>query len=59
MFAAQNVTISVRDEDDTELLFPISLVNRAESFDQMMVDIADYLERGQDPQSALQDVVGQ
>ena len=58
MFAAQNVTISVRDEDDTELLFPISLVNRAESFDQMMVDIADYLERGQDPQSALQDVVG-
>ena len=58
MFAAQNVTISVRDEDDTELLFPISLVNRAESFDQMMVDVADYLESGQDPQSALPDVVG-
>ena len=58
MFAAQNVTISVRDEDDTELLFPISLVSRAESFDQMMVDIADYIESGQDPQLALQDVVG-
>ena len=58
MFAAQNVTISVRDEDDTELLFPISLVNRAESFDQMMVDVADYLESGQDPKLALQDIAG-
>ena len=58
MFAAQNVTISVRDEDDTELLFPISLVNRAESFDQMMVDVADYLESGRDPQLALEDVFG-
>ena len=58
MFAAQNVTISVRDVDDTELLFPIPLVNRAESFDQMMVDVADYLERGEDPQLALQDIAG-
>ena len=40
------------------MLFPISLVNRAESFDQMMVDVADYLERGEDPQLALQDVAG-
>ena len=58
MFAAQNVTISVRDEDDTELLFPISLVNRTESFDQMMVDVADYIESGQDPKLALQDIAG-
>ena len=58
MFASKNVTIGVRDEVNTELLFPISLVNHAESFDQLMVDVAEYLESGQDPKLALQDVVG-
>ena len=58
MFAERNVTVRVNDEDDTELVFPISLVNRAENFDQLMVDVADYIENGQDPKMALQEIVG-
>ena len=56
MFAAQNVTIGVGGDDNTELLFPVALVNDAENFDQMMVDIADYIERGEDPKVALHDI---
>ena len=56
LFAEQNVTIRVNDDDDTELLFPIALVNSAENFDQLMVDVADYIEIGQDPKLALQDI---
>ena len=58
MFAERNVTVRVNDEDDTELVFPISLVNRAENFDQLMVDVADYIENWQDPKMALQEIVG-
>ena len=58
LFAERDVTIRVRDEDDTELLFPKSLVNRAEDFDQLMVSVADYIENGEDPQLALEEVVG-
>ena len=46
LFGANTVTIGVGDDDNTELLFPISLVNDAENFDQLMVDVADYVERG-------------
>ena len=58
LFAAQNVTIRVHDEDNTELLFPISLVNRADNFDQLMVDVAGYIQNSEDPRSALNDVAG-
>ena len=58
LFAANNVTIGVGDDDNTELLFPVALVNDAENFDQLMVDVADYIENGQDPKLALDDVVG-
>ena len=58
LFGANTVTIGVGDDDNTELLFPISLVNDAENFDQLMVDVADYIERGDDPKLALDDVVG-
>ena len=58
MFAERNVTVRVNDEDDTELVFPIALVNRAENFDQLMVDVADYIENEQDPKMALQEIVG-
>ena len=55
MFAESEVTIQVRDEKNTELLFPVSLVDRAEDFDSLMGDIAEYVETGQDPRMALND----
>ena len=55
LFAANNVTIAVEDGENTELVFPVALVNDAENFDQMMVDIADYIERGDDPKLAMGD----
>ena len=58
MFAAQNVTIRVGDEDSTELLFPVSVVNRAEDFDQLMIDVANYIDQGQDPCLAIKELVG-
>ena len=58
LFAANNVTIGVGDDDNTELLFPVTLVNDAENFDQMMVDVAGYLEGGDDPKLALEDLAG-
>ena len=56
LFAANNVTIGVGDEENTELLFPVALVNHAESFDQLMVDVAEYIENGEDPKLAMGDV---
>ena len=56
LFAKETVTIGVRDEENTELQFPRSIVNRAESFDQLMVDVAGYIENGEDPNLALDDV---
>ena len=55
MFAEQEVTIQVRDEKNTELVFPISLVDRAEEFDSFMGDVAEYIETQQDPRMALND----
>ena len=55
MFAEHNVTVQVEDEHDTELVFPVSLVQRAETFDGLMGDIADAIDRGDDPDVALDD----
>ena len=55
MFAEHNVTVQVEDEDNTELVFPVSLVDRAETFDALMSDVAEAIERGDDPALALDD----
>ena len=55
LFAEHDVTIQVDDEQNTTLVFPISLVERADTFDALMGDIAEHIERGEDPKLALQD----
>ncbi len=55
MFAAHVVTIEVEDEKNTTLVFPVSLVARADTFDPLMSDIAGAIERGADPLIALDD----
>ena len=55
MFAQHDVTVYVEDEGNTALVFPMSLVNRAETFDALMSDIAGTIERGEDPMLALDD----
>ena len=58
LFAEKTVTIPVGDDENTELLFPVTLVDDAENFDQLMVDVAEYIERGEDPKLALDDLAG-
>ena len=55
MFAEHNVTVRVEDEENTELVFPVSLVERAEAFDALMGDVSASIERGDDPFLALDD----
>ena len=55
MFAERNVTVQVQDERNTQLVFPVSLVKRAETFDALMGDVADAIETGGDPSLALED----
>ena len=55
MFAQQDVTIQVEDEQNTELVFPMSLVERAETFDGLMGHVAEAIEKGLDPHDALND----
>ena len=55
MFAERDVTIQVGDEKNTELVFPISLVDRAEEFDSFMGHVAEAVENGHDPHYALDD----
>ena len=55
MFAQHEVTVQVEDEQHTELVFPVSLVQRAETFDGLMGDIADAIDHGADPDVALDD----
>ena len=55
MFAENEITIQTRDDENTELVFPVSLVERAENFDALMGDISAYIEQGEDPFLALQD----
>ena len=55
MFAENEITIQTRDRENTELVFPVSLVERAENFDALMGDVSAYIERGDDPALALDD----
>ncbi len=55
LFAEQSVTIQVKDDRNTELVFPVSLVDRAETFDALMGDVAEAIDRGEDPKLALDD----
>ena len=55
MFAQHNVTLQVEDERNTELVFPVSLVERADTFDALMGDVAEAIESGDDPTFALDD----
>ena len=55
LFAQREVTVQVEDEQNTELVFPVSLVEDAETFDALMGDIAEAIENGSDPYLSLDD----
>ena len=55
LFAENEIAIEVRDEANTELFFPVSLVERAENFDALMSDVSAYIETGEDALLALDD----
>ena len=55
MFAEHEVSVQVEDDPNTELVFPIGVVDRAETFDALMGDIAESIENGDDPYLALDD----
>ena len=55
MFTEKEVTIQTRDGANTELVFPVSLVDRAENFDSLMSDVAEAIEKGEDPYLSLDD----
>ena len=55
LFAQHEIPIPVEDEHNTELVFPVSLVDRADIFDGLMSDVAEAIENGDDPSFALDD----
>ena len=55
LFSEKEVTIQTMDDENTELVFPVSLVERAENFDALMGDVSGYIEQGEDPLLALDD----
>ena len=55
MFAQHTITIQVEDDENTELAFPRSLVERAEAFDSLMGDVSTAIERGDDAFLSLDD----
>ena len=55
MFAEREIAIQVNDEENRELLFPTTLVERPDTFDALMGDIAEYIESGDDPMLAVDD----
>ena len=55
LFAERQVTIPVDDAENAELTFPISLVDRADTFDSLMSQVAADIEAGHDPLIALDD----
>ena len=57
LFAEHTVTIETREGDlgNPTLTFPMSLVERAGTFDALMSDIADAIARNNDPTLALDD----
>ena len=55
LFAQHNITVYAEGEENTALVFPVSLVERAEDFDALMGDVSALIERGDDPLMALDD----
>ena len=55
LFSEHDVRVEVEDERNTALIFPVSLVERANDFDALMSDIADAIAQGNDPVLALND----
>ena len=55
LLAEREITIQTGDEDDTELVFPVSLIDRAENFDAVIADVSTYITTGEDPYLALDD----
>ena len=55
LFADHEITIQVNDDENTELAFPVSLIERPETFDALMGDVAEYIESGENPMLALDD----
>ena len=49
LFAEREVTIQVGDDENTELVFPVSLVERANNFDALMLDVTESIQIGDDP----------
>ena len=46
MFAEHEIRIQIDDTLNTELVFPVSLVNKPDTFDALMADIATCIEQG-------------
>ena len=55
LLAEREITIQTGDEDATELVFPVSLIDRAENFDAVIADVSTYITTGEDPYLALDD----
>ena len=55
LFAQNEITIETNHPDIKGLIFPRSLVERAEDFDALMGDVSAYIEEGGDPLLALDD----
>lgn len=53
LFAEAEVRIAVGDDNHSELIFPTSLVERADEFDAAMVDVADAIAHGYSPTATL------
>ena len=55
LFANHNITVQVGDDQNTELVFPRGLVERADVFDALMSQVARAIDRGTNPLFALDD----
>ena len=55
LIGGHEARIPVEDDKNTELVFPMSLVDHAETFDAFMGAVADAIEHGDDPSYALND----
>ena len=53
MIAESEIRIPVEDDTNTTLIFPRSLVDRADEFDRLMNAVASAIEAGEDPVSPL------
>ena len=52
IFAENEITIQTRDGENTELVFPVSLVERAENFDALMGDVSGLHRAGRRPRTS-------